>query len=333
MNPRIQQRIGSRRPEDDPATDQDAVAWESPRAQPRGRGAPRSRVSRGGYQAPESLPPLVIGEALARLWKLILLFTIVGAAAGIGLGIERTPLYTSESELNAGTLDAQAQAIPGFAEAAQTLAEAYARVVGTPQIQARVATDTQKSLGYVAAHLTAVNLPGNPIFRIDGTGPNAAAARVIASAATREIIRYARAKTTPPGASSALDDYARETVLGTQLSSKVGRLKARYGPNPSPGEQAQISTAQRDVAATQLQASADQQLYVNAITNGTSAASVTLLTPAAASTSNRKQSIELGGFVGAVVGCLIGCALAIRLAARRRRQLIQAMMADYETVA
>jgi uncharacterized protein involved in exopolysaccharide biosynthesis len=275
------------------------------------------------------VPSITIGEALARRWKHILLVTIVGAAAGVALGLARTPLYTAEAELNAGSLDAQAQAIPGYAVAAMTLAEAYARVVQTSRIQAPVAIDTHNSVNYVAANLTAANVPGNPVFRIDGTGPTAAAAQTVASAATREIITYARSATTPPGASSALSGYKRESNRVTQFSSKVGQLRARYGPNPSPREQTQISLAQEEVAAAQLQATADQQLYLNAVTSATSAGSVILLSPAGAATSNRKQSAEIGGFGGLVVGCLIGCAIAIRLAARSRRQLMRELMADY----
>lgn len=275
------------------------------------------------------LPSLTVGEALARSWKLIALLTIIGAAVGIGAGLKRPPVYTSESELNAGSLDAQAQAIPGYADAAMSLAEAYARVVETSQIEVPVAKRTHYSISYVAAHLTAANIPSNPVFRIDGSGPSAAAAQQLTTAATRQIITYARATTTPLGATDALKTYRGDVSRANRLFSKAGRLKSRYGPNPTPRQQDEISAAQQGAAVAQLQANAEQQVYINAITSQTSAGSVVLLSPAGAATSNRKQSAEIGGFAGAVVGCLIGCFVAVRLAARRRRQLSQALMADH----
>jgi hypothetical protein len=278
-----------------------------------------------GYRGAPDLPPITVGEALSRRWRLILLLTIVGIAAGAALGYARPPVYTSESELNVGSLDAQAQAIPGYALAAQTLAEAYARIVMTSQIEAPTAKTTRASLGQVASNLTAASIPGNPIFRIDGAGSSANAAQALTTAATRQIISYARARTLPPGARSALNAYKQQTALAAQASSRVGKLRAQFGPSPTPRQQAEITLAQQDAASANLQANAEQQLYVTAILNATSAGSVTALTPAGTPTNNRKQSIEIGGFGGAVVGAVLGCIIALQIARRRRRQLMRAL--------
>lgn len=302
---------------------QEPFAEERPRSQ--------SRRSWGAGEAPSGrrpspdLPAITIGEALSRRWRLIVLLTIVGVAAGAALGYARSPTYTSESELNVGSIDAQAQAIPGYAQAAQTLAEAYSRIVMTSQIEARTAQTTHASLGQVAANLTAASIPGNPIFRIDGAGSSATAAQTLTTAATRQIIAYARARTTPLGAQDTLTAYKRQTVLAAQASSRVGKLRSQYGPTPSPRHQAQITQAQQAAAAANLQAIAEQQLYVAAISNATSAGSVSLLTPAGAATNDRKQSIEIGGFGGAVVGAVLGSLIALQIAGRRRRQLMHAL--------
>jgi hypothetical protein len=286
----------------------------------------QERIRSRAHRPPDRLPPLTIGEALARRWMLIALTTILAAAAGVAVGLRRAPVYTSESELNAGSLDAQAQAIPGYAQAAQTLAEAYARVVGTPKIQVPVARHTHSSIDYVAAHLTAANIPSNPVFRIDGSGATAAAAQRLTAAATREIVKYARVQTTPPNATKALNTYKTEAVLAGQLDSKVANLKLKYAPTPTPGQKAKIADVQQQAAAAQLQADASQQVYIAAITNATDAGTVIVLSRPGPATSNRKQTAEIAGFGGAVVGCLIGCGIAVRLAARRRRQVIQSML-------
>lgn len=285
------------------------------------------------YHPPDRLPTVTIGEALARYWVLIVVTTIIVAGAGVAIGLKRSPVYTSESELNAGSLDASAQAIPGYTAAAQTLAEAYARVVETPEIQLPVARNSHLSVDYVAANLTAANIPLETVFRIDATGPTAAAAQSLATAATRQIIRYARTQTTPPNLSQSLNAYKNESVLAGQLDSKVGALKVKYGPTPTPTQQARIASFEEKAAAAQLQASANQQVYINAVSSATDAGKVILLTPPGAATNNRKRTAEIAGFGGAVVGCLIGCGLAISLAARRRRQLIRSMMMDYPAAA
>jgi uncharacterized protein involved in exopolysaccharide biosynthesis len=281
-----------------------------------------------GRRASPDLPPITVGEALSRRWRLILLLTILGVAAGAALGYARPPTYTSESELNVGSLDAQAQAIPGYAQAAQTLAEAYARIVMTTQIEARAAKSTGASLDQVSANLTAANIPGNPIFRIDGTGSSARDAQSLTTAATQQMIAYARARTLPPGARSALNAYKQQTALASQASSRVGKLRALFGPAPTARQQAEITLAQQDAASANLQANAEQQLYITAIANGTSAGSVTLLTPAGTATNDRKQSIEIGGFGGAVVGAVLGCVIALQIAGRRRRQLMRALTSN-----
>ena len=267
---------------------------------------------------------MTVGEALARRWWLILLTTIMAAAGGVAIGLSRPPVFTSEAELNAGSLDAQAQAIPGYVEASQTLAEAYARIVQTTKIQAPVAHDMGRTPDYVASHLTAASVPSNPVFRIDGTGGSAVDARSLALAATQEIVKYAHTQTTPPNAAGALSEYMKQSVLASQLASRVGQLRVRFGPSPTAAQQAQLSRLQERAASAQLQANASQQLYIAAITNTTGAGTVIVLSPAGAATSNRKQTAEIAGFGGAVVGCVIGSGLAVALAARRRRRLLRA---------
>ena len=74
------------------------------------------------YNTPNPEPRATPVTAAIRHPFLFILPIIVLAAAGAALGLARTPTYTTESRVSVTRLDVQTQALPGYAQAAKSLA-------------------------------------------------------------------------------------------------------------------------------------------------------------------------------------------------------------------
>jgi uncharacterized protein involved in exopolysaccharide biosynthesis len=86
-----------------------------------------------------------LGSALKRSWLLILVCVLVCAGAGIAIGLLRSPVYKSQSQLFVGSFDVRSVAIPGFVTASQQLADAYSRLAASDAVVVPVARPRGRS--------------------------------------------------------------------------------------------------------------------------------------------------------------------------------------------
>src|SRR5439155_19556191 len=140
---------------------------------------------------------------------LVLLPVLTFLFPSLVVAFTKEPVHTAEARLLVGGFDAQAQAIPGFVSAAQSLASTYARLVGTPAIADGVLADLKLPKGSANGHISATSVPQSSIIRVEGTGKNRA-----------EALRYAQA------AADGLLSYARRTAGGDQLGKVLSDYQA-----------------------------------------------------------------------------------------------------------
>ena len=257
--------------------------------------------------------PRTVGEAVGRYWWLPVLFAILGTLGGLALSYARDPLYTAEAALTAGRLDVQAQAVPGYQQATQSLADAYSRVVESDRVLVPVARETGRSVGSLADDVTATPVPESSVFRIKVTTTGERDAVEIANAATRRIDAYARRQTSRGPDRSVLEEFAKARTEASQLSTQVAAARRALAPR------SRVERLKRRQSAAELEAQALQQTYVNQTTQAQGAAAVTILGFARDAESDRTKSLQIGGFGGLIAGLLLGGALAALLGARRRR--------------
>ena len=269
--------------------------------------------------AAASAGPRTVGEAVGRYWWLPLLLGLLGAAAGLALAYARSPVYTAEASLNAGRLDVQAQAVPGYTQATQALADAYSRVASSAAVLDAVARRTGVPRSTVAREVKATPVPDSSVFRIEARTGDERRAIALANAAADEIVRYARKQTQSGPAPELLERYGAVRARANRLNSQAGALRSNVGNAASGPARRRLTRLQSRANAAQLEADALQQAYISQSISSRGAASVTFLSRAREASSDRLDALQVGGFAGLVTGLLAGGALAALLGARRRR--------------
>ncbi len=287
-----------------------------------------ARAERPGARERYAAPPppsgpsraVGLGTALRRYPVLALLPVVVLAAAGITLGLRRAPTYTASTTINVGTPDIASQATPGYVQAEQTLASAYSREVQSQFVYNPVAKDLNLSRAEVASRLSSSAVPSSPTFTINATGPTKASAITLAATATKELQHYINVIDQGETSSAQLLNRYRAAALeADRLSGISGKLTGQNSVLPGSVSATRRRDAKVAAQVAQLQANALGQQYTNSSTMSRGA-TIQVLNPATAATSDRQTITERYGVIGVAAGLVLGAALALLVANIRRRK-------------
>jgi capsular polysaccharide biosynthesis protein len=235
--------------------------------------------------------------ALRRRWWLPVLLAIVLGAAGAYLGHRRKPTFTATTKLTVGTVDYKTQSVPGFVEAAQTLASSYALTVRSAQVLV-------------------------PLARTEHTSEAAIAQAVSATAVARQAKRTIGAlNTTPRDEARAMAQYRRYTLQAATAQQKLATLKHDQAIGDTVSD-AQLASAQTAIDAAQARASAYSLQYQSIISGNQPQSESRLLTiiqPAVGAASDKRSYLERYIAFGIAAGLVLGILLALIIPRRRRR--------------
>jgi hypothetical protein len=263
-----------------------------------------------------------LGSIARRSWWLIALVALVLALAGLAVGLTREPTYTATVQLNVGTLDARAQAVPGYVEAAKSLASSYSRIATTERVVWPVARARRLSPEEVRERITVTPVLENPIISVEAEGPSREAAEELSRTTARGSSPRWSAWT-PPGAPtpSCSTTSARVPPLA-EAELRLRSLQRRREANTGSVPRASIERQQAEVETRRLESTTIGNLYAEARSRAGSASQLELIGEPASITDDRSSTIQQLVFAGLLAGAVIGLALATLregAAARRRR--------------
>jgi uncharacterized protein involved in exopolysaccharide biosynthesis len=272
---------------------------------------------------PGALGPL---RPVVDRWPLVLLVVVLFVGGAVYAGLARTPTHRAEAQINIGRTDVRVQALPGYVAGAATLANAYSRVVESDEIVDRVARRLDRVPAGVAADLTAVPVPENPILRIIGRDADAdAAVRLTATAAT-ELRRYvARTDESIKSFDAMLSDFRAQSRRAADLRRQINRLSSRSAAADLPGATAAAPSAKEEAQlrvaydTARLRADSLGQMYRERQSELSSTAGIEVISRAAITGDDRRSVLQRLIAIGLVGGVVVGSALAMLLGARRRR--------------
>jgi hypothetical protein len=273
---------------------------------------PRRRARRT-----DPLPSPVTGRvapsaaAIARP-LLVLLPVLTFLVPSLLVAFTKAPTHTSEARLLVGGFDAQAQAIPGFVSASQSLASTYARLVSTPAIGDVVAKSLGQSAGSVSGHISATPVPESSIIRVEGKATSAAAATRFAQAAAEAVLSYARLTAGGDQLTKVASDYQAAAQANAAAQDNLDRTQRAVTASANPSAELLLQLAQARAAADTAKLEADTLAtqYKNLQAAAGSSGQVRIVAPAVYIGDNRKSTVELAiaGSVG--LGLIAGIALA-----------------------
>jgi uncharacterized protein involved in exopolysaccharide biosynthesis len=283
------------------------------------------------YETPSPYDPwrprpggLRVGEAIRRGWPLIVACMALLAAAGGVFAIQRTPTYTAQVRMNAGASDVRAEALPGFVDAAISLAASYAETVGSQGVVSRIAATTGLPRDTVKARVTATDIPESPIFKIDAQGPSAGDAIKLANASAAGMLDYLNdSKRQGDDSATLLTRYRAASQRAGDINAQINRLKENLislTSSARDARQKRINQLTVEADTANLQAQTLGQLYQTARQNTEGSAQLRLLDPATSAASDRMSVLQQMVFVGLVAGALLGMGLVVLLAASRARR-------------
>jgi capsular polysaccharide biosynthesis protein len=252
--------------------------------------------------------------AAARFPFAVLLPIIVLAALGAAVGYQRSPVYTAESRVSVTRLDVQTQALPGYAQAARSLASAYSRNVGGTAVQECVARRTGQSPAYVAK-LVGTPIADSPVIRVIAQGPNGAAATRIADAGATCLVRDVGSTGAPDRSGPALREYREASRKAAGLQRRVNRLKA---PDSTVSDRRR-DDLEADLAEQRLVVQSLGQRYTSETVNQQQVENISVLAKAVRPTNDRMSKVAILAFSGAIVGLVLGLMLASLRLRRRLR--------------
>lgn len=265
--------------------------------------------------SPEAPPRPSLLDAFRRYWYVVLVPAIVLAAGAVALGLERKPSYTAEAELNVGRVDIGTQAIPGFVEGAQTLADAYSRIADSQAVTDPVARKLRIARVDASNRVTASPVAETTVLRVKTTGDSAADAVTLGQATTKELQGYvARLGTTDSRRSRLLRDYRAASLKAADQQRRLNRIREDNPDGGRPVDQATV-----DADAARLDKESLGQQYGEARATDSSVA-VRVLDQPRTATSDRMKVMQQYAFAGVAGGLLLGAAFAVMLANRRWRK-------------
>jgi hypothetical protein len=258
-------------------------------------------------------PGIDVLGALRRHWLVVLLSVMLLVGAAVGLGLRRPARYTSTATLQVGHVYISNPAgVSTIIEATQTLAGVYSRTIHATSVQQDVARRLQRASVRVSGALSATPLPSSPLIRVTAEATSATGATALANAGANALQAYVNHQVHATDVTATLTKRYRQAALEyRQKKDTSDRLARRYRlhrtkRNKSARDAAGAATDSALLAVQALQAS-----YQQAIAGGTASAVVESFSRAGASTSDRRQTLQILVFVGLLGGIAAGVALAL----------------------
>jgi len=275
-------------------------------------------------------------RAIRRYWYVVLICGLLAAACGAVYAFKRPPVYTATSRMSAVAVNASnAASLAGSLEAAQELADTFARVVQSTQVTNAVTNALHTTPAWVAAHLSGTPVPSSPFVAISANASTAGVAKTAANAALTALSGYARhLLATSSGTSSLLDSIHQYSLQLSRAENAVVHLKGQAqtetqsqtltsgqtATTPSPRMQRQIDEATAKVTEAQTQLNGAQAAYTQQSENALTSRQAVAVSPASSAANDRKQVAQIAILLGLLIGVLIGIAAAVALASRAARR-------------
>jgi capsular polysaccharide biosynthesis protein len=263
-------------------------------------------------------PTGLFGRAARRFWWLIALLAVVCAAIGVAAGTQRDPVYTAANQLNVGTLDAQTQAVPGYVEAAKSLASSYSRLAVTDDVLAPVGQKVGLSAKGVKGLVSVTPVTDNPIITVRAEGSSEPAARRLSDTLADQLVTsVSTIDRRDEQTARLLNRFRAASQRASRYEEELRTLRARRENDAASVSLTRIERAQSRAETERLQAQALSTQYSSAAARGTGAAGIERFGEQSVS-NDRSRKIQQLGLVGAIAGAALGLAGAVLLTARRR---------------
>ena len=248
----------------------------------------------------------------------MLAFALIGLAVGIFVALQRTPVYTAESDFQVGPTNIRTQAIPGFETGAQTLTGSYARLVNTETFATRVARRTGLEPADVLSRVSANPIPESAVLRLTSTGASEEDAVILGDAAGRELRRYLRGQ---ERAALTADDILKEYRTATSklgaLERKRGALRGERLGDPGAASLGEIEDVTTQIRSQELLVESAGIRYREAVQADEAAGQIKLIDSGSSASSDRSSNLQLLALIGLLSGAVLGTVLALLLARRR----------------
>lgn len=260
-------------------------------------------------------------ESFLRHPILTILTILAITAAGVAVGLIRTPHYTATERLSVGRVDVPAYTLQGVIFGNQTLAGTYSRAISAQPVVAAAARSAGVSNSTALNGLDASQVPGSTLIQIEAVADSQQEAVKLANGASRGLITYVQQLNVEQAATSLLNRY-RSAQAQTDRVRERYRAMLRTRPLPSLSS---LESARLDVLTAQLRS---QRLSSQIARDGGDPPSENLLqvlNPAVQATSDRATVTERLGLIGLGAGIIAGLGLAVLLANRellRRRRTV-----------
>lgn len=272
----------------------------------------------------EAEPPIAVAprwspiEAVFRHPVLAILPLGVLLAVLVGGAVSAEPTYTAESRIVVGRLDVEAQSVPGFTAANNSLAATYARLVGSSQHIEEIAEQTDRAADQLRGRVSASPIPESPIIRVEASGSSEADTIELADQAAAALITLVDRLNDPTERGQALlGDYreaasslAVATLERDLLAEQVTTLQADGASAARiQAVQEQLAEADAAVAEAELRAETLANLYQESQRARSDSDLLRQLSEGRGTGSDARQTVLVAGITAVLVGTLLGIAL------------------------
>jgi capsular polysaccharide biosynthesis protein len=280
-----------------------------------------------GAAATIQVTPYVGVLTAARRHPLLALLPIVIlVAAGVGIGLQRSPNYTATTHLQVGGINLDSPgALTGYSTATAALASAYARAVYANDVIVPVARRYHLSPQALRSRISATPIPQSPLFTVSVKDSRPRGAVALSNAVSRSLRAYIdRSSRGGRALTRITGDYKSisSDFNGAQIRANTAQQK--YLRSQSSANFNALRDARTAASVAQLEASAVQSAYQDVAQRQQSNVTASVLDSATGASSDRTSRLELLAFIGLLAGLAIGLALATARANRNARRVVEA---------
>ena len=277
-------------------------------------GSPEGIAQRG--LTPDEGPIRTAGPLLSVLRhpRLVILPVLLVLGGALAFTLQRVPAYTAEAQILVGRVDVEANAVPGFVSANQTLAATYARLVSTTVIASRVAAALDVPVSEISGDLAGDPIPESSLIKITASSPSQERAVALAATTSTELIKYLNQTNDNPARQKVLLEEYRAAAEQLQVAT-LGRVAAESALGlataaQEPESQAALARARAAVDQASLSSDTAAQAYRESQRGAADRGTLNLVSESRTTGSDRARSIQLAVVTSLMLGGLLGLGLA-----------------------
>lgn len=259
-------------------------------------------------------------RSLGRHWRLAVLLSIVGLAAGLALASVRPPHYTAEVRLAVDVGDPSAYAIAGFPLASRELAVDYARWVENGVADGSL-TNGQ------SVTITASPVPDTGVVRIEGTSVSEQAALAGARTVGESLLTRVNGAYEAQGPQLALRKYNEAAPTLAAAQARTEAAEAAYQRALATGTAATREATRRVLvqartaeASAQLERDAQGERYRRLYSQPESVRGLRLVAGPTVTGDDGVAAFQRFGVLGLGAGLALALVLAVLLDRRGARR-------------